>query len=639
MTGTFELLQFCDDKLAEAGLVCDHLETDGKLHRCGVTDKPRGLDGAYVIHFDDNPLIFVLNWKTNFQEVFPFKDVSKMSNAERMTFWQRARELKTWAEAERRKRQARAARQALKLLEMAHEPDPRFEYLAKMQLVAPLGVKQKNGRLYVPVYDENGKVQSLQTIDQKGVKRFLKDGRTKCGHFRIRAADGREDGPVLVCEGVRTGVALHMATGLEVWICFTCHNMLDVARLVHKLFPRRKACLCADNDRGTEHKLAEKFGKDKAVNPGVRAATEAAEAIGACLAICPALSDLPQNDDFADLYAWQEGPAVKAVIDQALGSSSVGGIICRTLDEYCARKVKPVEFLLDPVIARGSLNMVYGPTGLGKTRFAFSIAQAIATGGKTLRNWTASQEGSVLVIDGEMPDRLMYERANELLSTFESEEAKKNFKIIAYGDQENGNYNKIPNLGTKEGQELIEPFLEGIDLLILDNILSLIQTGKSNDADAWLPAQEWLSSLRRRGISVLLVHHTGKSGSQLGTIRKETNLDLNIQLKKPEDYDPTQGARFEVHFEKARFCYGEAARPFEAQYSTDEHGKPTWIIKDLETMQEKILQMAQEGMSEQKIADFFGIGRQVVRTVKNNYTERTGDFFPRSKKRKANNYE
>ena len=638
MTGTFELLQVCDDKLAEAGLVCDHLETDGKLHRCGVTDKPRGLDGAYVIHFDDNPLIFVLNWKTSFQEVFPFKDVSKMSNAERMTFWQRARELKTWAEAERRKRQARAARQALKLLEMAHEPDPRFEYLAKMQLVAPLGVKQKNGRLYVPVYDENGKVQSLQTIDQKGVKRFLKDGRTKCGHFRIRAADGREDGPVLVCEGVRTGVALHMATGLEVWIAFSAHNLLDVALLVHKLFPKRKACVCADSDRGTEHKLAEKFGKDKATNPGVKAATEAAEAIGACLAICPALSDLPQNDDFADLYAWQEGPAVKAVIDQALGSSSQGGIVCYDLSEYCALEIEPIEYLLHPVIAKDSLTMLFAESGLGKTHLAMTLGQAIATGSTTLRGWKAEKPRRVLYIDGEMPAPLMHTLAKEIQNMFDRKAEPGFFRLIPYGSQEKDR--ELPNLGTKEGQERIEPFLEGVDLLILDNLLTLVQTGKSNDSDAWLPVQDWLSNLRRRGISVLYLHHAGKNGSQLGTIRKEINLDLKIELKKPEDYSSIQGSRFELYFSKSRVCYGEDARPFEAQYSTDEYGKPTWIIKNLETIEEEIINLLKQGISQEQIVKDLGLSsRKIVRTVKERYENRTGDFFPRSKKRKANNYE
>ena len=534
----FEFLNWAKAKAAEHGLVVDDINADGELHRCGTESKPRGKAGVYVCHFDDLPLIYIGNWQTQTFETFFARSLDSCDNATRKRAIERAQELKRRSEEEQRKRWACGARTAFYMLRRGRVPNPQHAYLVRKQIAAPMGVLQdRHGCLLVPVYNENGKVQSVQKIlpepyidanGNKSDKYFIQNGRTKFGHFIIPAMAGKENGPALIAEGLATGMALHMATGLEVWICFTCHNMLDVARLVRGRFPKRKICLCADNDRATEHKLAEKFGKDKATNPGVKAATEAAEAIGACLAVCPALSpeNLPQNDDFADLYLF-ESKSVREVIDQALGSSSQGGIICRTLDEYCARKVKPVEFLLDPIIAKGSLGMIYGPTGLGKTHLALAIAKAVATGGKTLRGWTAPQEGSVLVIDGEMPDALMYERATDLLSMFEDKTKGKNFRLIAYGDEENGNYNKIPNLGTKEGQEQIEPFLEGVDLLILDNILSLIQTGKSNDADAWLPVQEWLSSLRRRGISVLLVHHTGKSGSQLGTSRKEINLDLN----------------------------------------------------------------------------------------------------------------
>jgi hypothetical protein len=51
---------------------------------------------------------------------------------------------------------------------------------------------------------------------------------------------------------------------------------------------------------------------------------------------------------------------------------------------------------------------------------------------------------------------------------------------------------------------------------------------------------------------VLLIHHAGTNGRQRGTSRREDALDTLIALKRPEDYSPEQGARFEVHFEKLR---------------------------------------------------------------------------------------
>jgi putative DNA primase/helicase len=64
--------------------------------------------------------------------------------------------------------------------------------------------------------------------------------------------------------------------------------------------------------------------------------------------------------------------------------------------------------------------------------------------------------------------------------------------------------------------------------------------------------QNWLLSLRRRGISVMLVHHACTNGRQRGTSRREDALDTVIALRRPKDYSPEQGARFEIHFEKLR---------------------------------------------------------------------------------------
>ena len=49
-------------------------------------------------------------------------------------------------------------------------------------------------------------------------------------------------------------------------------------------------------------------------------------------------------------------------------------------------------------------------------------------------------------------------------------------------------------------QAKLEPLLEGIGLLVLDNLSSLTTVIRDNDAESWNPIQEWLLRLRRRGI-------------------------------------------------------------------------------------------------------------------------------------------
>jgi putative DNA primase/helicase len=153
-----------------------------------------------------------------------------------------------------------------------------------------------------------------------------------------------------------------------------------------------------------------------------------------------------------------------------------------------------------------------------------------------------------------------------------------------------------------EGQRAIEEHLEGVELLILDNLSTLCRSGKENEAESWQPIQDWLLSLRRRGLSVLLLHHGGKSGTQRGTSKREDILDTVICLKRPADYDPEEGARFEVHYEKARGLYGQAAAPFEAKLAVVD-GALVWTCTDIETaVTERVAELLLEGRSQRAIA-------------------------------------
>jgi hypothetical protein len=49
-------------------------------------------------------------------------------------------------------------------------------------------------------------------------------------------------------------------------------------------------------------------------------------------------------------------------------------------------------------------------------------------------------------------------------------------------------------------------------------------------------------------------------------------LDLVMAIRRPADYQPAEGARFEIHFEKACCLFGEAAKPIEARLQVDPPG-------------------------------------------------------------------
>ena len=95
--------------------------------------------------------------------------------------------------------------------------------------------------------------------------------------------------------------------------------------------------------------------------------------------------------------------------------------------------------------------------------------------------------------------------------------------------------------------------------------------------------QNWLLRLRRQGVAVLLIHHAGTNGRQRGTSRREDALDTVMALRRPEDYSPEQGARFEIHLEKLRNRVdGIGAVPFEARIESANGGDGIrWSSADL----------------------------------------------------------
>jgi putative DNA primase/helicase len=149
-------------------------------------------------------------------------------------------------------------------------------------------------------------------------------------------------------------------------------------------------------------------------------------------------------------------------------------------------------------------------------------------------------------------------------------------------------------------------------LLILDNLSTLLANGSEGASDAWLPMQNWLLKLRRRGVAVLLIHHAVVNGRQRGTSRREDALDTVIALRRPADYSPVQGARFEVHLEKARALVGDGAAPFEAVVEpfTTEGGKSgvRWVARDLKpSIFEQAAALFREGRTVRQVQMLLGI--------------------------------
>ena len=278
-----------------------------------------------------------------------------------------------------------------------------------------------------------------------------------------------------------------------------------------------------------------------------------------------------------------------------------------TLKELLTIKTHSRVCLLQPWLPSQGLAMIYAPRGLGKTWFALGLAYAVASGSRFIK-WDAPGPQGVLFIDGEMPLSLMQERMQKILNSNEIEPHSP-LNFITPDTQENG----IPDLSKPEGQKKIDGLLEDVELIILDNLSTLIRSGKENEAESWLPVQEWALKLRAKGKSLLFIHHAGKSGEQRGTSRREDVLDTVLALRRSIDYSTAEGAQFEVHFEKARGLYGDEVAPIDCRLIQDQQGKLTWKHSTLEeSTRQKVVSMFNEGVSQADISRVLEINKSVV---------------------------
>jgi RecA-family ATPase len=113
--------------------------------------------------------------------------------------------------------------------------------------------------------------------------------------------------------------------------------------------------------------------------------------------------------------------------------------------------------------------LLYAMRGTGKTHVALGIAHAVATGDAFL-NWRAPRRRRVLVVDGEMPVADLRGRLQAIAAGSSVAAAPGMLRVLAGDIIEDG----IGNLANPAVQRKLERCLDGVELVILDNLASLV---------------------------------------------------------------------------------------------------------------------------------------------------------------------
>lgn len=333
------------------------------------------------------------------------------------------------------------------------------------------------------------------------------------------------------------------------------------------------------------------------------------------------LEDRKQNLAEIDKYFREKGLDEEALKTKAFAQRQLINIqdIIYPAEQFRHITFQEKKILLDPWLREQQIVWVSGWRGVGKTFFALSLVHCITTG-EQFGPWQIGEPVPCLYLDGEMVGPDIQERLNGL-DTQGMDVIERKAPLYIYSDAFASTFGvSQAHLGNKKWRDQVKKILldKDIRLWVIDNLTSLSKGIDENSKKEFDPINAFLLDLRFQGITTMILHHTGKAGDQRGTSAHEDNADICITLKQPHDYSSEDGARFLVHFKKARIPLEDAAKTHNIEFKlTKQDEALVWTWQNVKReIRVEAIKLIDEGLSASDIANVLGTSQGNVRVIK-----------------------
>jgi len=218
------------------------------------------------------------------------------------------------------------------------------------------------------------------------------------------------------------------------------------------------------------------------------------------------------------------------------------------------KPVKPLKYILHPIIPEDGYLLLHAAAGVGKTYFALNIAYAIAQGGRFLE-FVAPEPKKILYIDSEMGQDAVHRRMEKI----ESIQGKLYFDNLHYLFYDNFPNGKMPKIDTISGRQFYITYLieNNFDGVVFDN-LKTMTTMDENKTKEWDEIQDDLIIfLRKKNIFTILLHHScsGDPSKQRGTSARIDVAHFVISLQAFEDENGKKN-KIKFNYQKTRETEG-----------------------------------------------------------------------------------
>src|SRR6185369_740708 len=146
----------------------------------------------------------------------------------------------------------------------------------------------------------------------------------------------------------------------------------------------------------------------------------------------------------------------------------------------------PAAFILEPILSPGTIALIYGQSGVGKSFLALGLAYA-AAGASSLFGWTAPRPHKVLYLDGEMTSGKVAAR----LRLFGP--PPPSLQMWLATDQKGPRL----DLSSIEGLACLVESWGDPDLLVIDSLSSLVGGVTAHDPERWSEMRYFLGMQQR----------------------------------------------------------------------------------------------------------------------------------------------
>jgi len=467
-----------EDQLKDAMLSAnlkppDVIHLDGKLHRFNSGTKgEKGHDkpGWYIAFNDGVPAGRFGCWRSGVELTWKAEIGRSLTVAEEMAQSRRLSEAKAQRDAEQAKTREVAAQTVEIIWSEGGAASSEHPYLAKKG-IKPHGARVTgDGRLMVPLYNEDGELCSIQYIAGDGDKKYHPGGQTGSMFWLL---GNTEDADTLyIAEGFATAATIAEVTGQPCAVAYSASNLVPVTGILKEGHPTLDICIVADHDASG---VGQRYAEQASAKYGVRMTTP------------PVLGDA--ND-----YV-QAGHDLALLLKPSTSEYKLNKFI------ITASQPAPISWLVKHWIQDKALVMIHGPSGGGKTFVVLDWMLHIASGKAT---WFGHKvrPGKIVYLAGE--------GHHGLKSRLAAWGHKNNISDPSFWSSEAG-----CDLNTADGYLKVVEAIRALkikpDVITVDTLHRFMAGDENSAQDAKTMLDACAALMQEFGCTVILVHHTGVS--------------------------------------------------------------------------------------------------------------------------------